>query len=87
MAESFTEGIMRTEKCAIVTFSDVVNAMDVREHMTKLWNSFTKNLDDSKILFITGVHGLQGGALGERSNGVAEMQKQVKLSYLYLHQT
>ena len=82
MAESFTKGNMHVGKCAVVTFSDVVNAMEVREHMTKLWERFTKNMVSAKILFITGVHGLEDGELGEKSDGMAEMQHQVKISLL-----
>ena len=77
MAESITEGFIRTEKCSVITFSDEVNAIDVRNYLIEAWPRLTKNLENATMLFISGVHGSEDGQLGDKSDGCEEMQNQV----------
>ena len=76
MAANITKGVC-TEKWSVITFSFEVNARDVRNYLMESWQSLTKNLDNSTILFISGMHGSDGGKLGGKSDGCKEMKNQV----------
>ena len=71
------KGIIRAEKLSIFTFTSETNEWIMREYIFKHWNILSEGMEDSTILFLAGVHGLEDGRLGPNADSIETMQTQV----------
>ena len=66
----------------ILTCKHVVDEQKLRTYMTKNWETITKGLDNSTILFLCGVHGGKDGSIGGERN-IQWLKNQVFLQFSF----
>ena len=74
------EDYFKSDKLTIFTCNATVTEVDLRDYMIQNWKTITKNLDNSKILFLAGVHGGKDGTLGEKES-IQSLKNQVILQF------
>ena len=77
MASSFNQGVIRAEKLAIFTSSKEVDEFQIREFFLQRWDLLSQGLDNGTMLFLVGVHGTEDGKVGENSDSLETMMRQV----------
>ena len=77
MAASFSQGVIRAEKLAIFTSSKEVDEFQIREFFLERWDFLSQGLDNGTMLFLAGVHGTEDGKVGENSDSLETMMRQV----------
>ena len=80
MAASFSQGVIRAEKLAIFTSSKEVDEFQIREFFLERWDFLSQGLDNGTMLFLAGVHGTKDGKVGEISDSLETMIRQVNIS-------
>lgn len=80
MAASFSQGVIRAEKLAIFTSSKEVDEFQIREFFLERWDFLSQGLDNGTMLFLAGVHGTKDGKVGEISDSLETMIRQVNSS-------
>ena len=70
----------KCDKHTIFTCKDEATEVDLRSYMIQNWKTITKNLDNSTILFLAGVHGGKDGTLGEKEP-IKYLKNQVILQF------
>ena len=68
--------IIHADKLAVFTCNDRIDERQVRLYVINNWKKLTLEMDNSTILFIAGVHGLESGKLGPREF-IEDMKNQV----------
>ena len=63
MATCMDYPIIQSERLTIFTCNDLINEWNVRFYIINHWKSMTQGMDNSTILFISGVHGMENGGL------------------------
>ena len=77
MAESFAQGIIRAEKLAIFTAKEDVDEWQFRNFICEKWETLSQNMEGQSILFICGVHGNADGTLGDTTDSLETMKRQI----------
>ena len=78
MADKIENIYFKSDKLTIFTCKGEVTEKHIRLYMKENWWTITKNLDNSKILFLSGVHGGKDGTLGDK-NDINDLKDQVIL--------
>ena len=68
--------IVHADKLAVFTCADEIDERQIRFYVINNWDTLTQGMDNSTILFIAGVHGLESGKLGTRAY-IEDMKNQV----------
>ena len=80
MADKIEDDYFISDKLTIFTCDGQVNEQDLRTYMINNWRTITKNLYNSKILFLAGVHGGEDGTLGDNID-MEDLKNQVILEF------
>ena len=65
-AASIEHKIVHADKLAVFTCNDEIDERQIRFYVIDNWETLTQGMDNSTILFIAGVHGLETGKLGPK---------------------
>ena len=66
----------KCDKLTIITSETMINPLDFRIYIVDHWKDITKEMKNSTILFLGGVHGSESGKLGEKDD-ITNYEKQV----------
>ena len=80
MADKNKKIYFKSDKLTIFNCEGQVNETNLRTYMIQNWKTITKNLDNSTILFLAGVHGGKDGTLGEKEP-IKYLKNQVILQF------
>ena len=72
------ENIMHADKLAVLTFDDELSEPRIRRWIIINWKTFTLKMDNSTILFISGIHYRHNGRFGLIKN-IQDLKNQVRL--------
>ena len=60
--------IIKCDNLTIISANDETNEIKVQKYLIQNWQTLTKEMDNSTILFMGGVHGSDSGKFGRREN-------------------
>ena len=81
-AASIEHKIVHADKLAVFTCNDEIDERQIRFYVIDNWETLTQGMDNSTILFIAGVHGLETGKLGPKI--FSAMKNQVRQFFRFL---